>query len=212
MQTKIAYLYDPMTGELLSQYEAHESPLEPGVFHAPEASTFKKPPAIQVDAVAVFDAVANKWAVMPDLRGQTFYDQVSGGPLVIDALGAAPSGYAAAKPAMILIAEAQSDQLAALTTAYSAAIQMPVAYMSTTFQADESSQLVLTKALVAGSVPAGFFWMDEGNTQVPMTFAQLKGLAGAMLIQGQAAFVRLQTLKDQVRAAATVADVQAVVW
>lgn len=110
------------------------------------------------------------------------------------------------------ITPAKAAQNAVLASAYAAAIQIPVAYMATTFQADSGSQDTLTKCLVAGSVPAGFYWLDANNAQVPMTFAQLQGLAGAMLTQGQTAFARLQTRKSAVLAAATVAAVQAVVW
>lgn len=110
------------------------------------------------------------------------------------------------------LAKAQSAQIAALAEAYNTAIQLPVDYMGTIFQADDASQTVLTKCLVAGSVPAGFYWLDANNTQVVMTFAQLQGLATTMLIQGQTAFVQLQTLKAQVRAATTLSAVQAVVW
>ena len=84
--------------------------------------------------------------------------------------------------------------------------------MATTFQADEASQSVLTKVLVAGAVPTEFAWLDANNMPVNMTYAQLQGLAVAMLAQGQAAFVKLQTLKSQVRAATTVTKAQAVVW
>lgn len=104
------------------------------------------------------------------------------------------------------------DKLATLEESYLAAIQLPVAYMDTTFQADGESQNTLTKCLVAGSIPNGFFWLDELNTPVPMTFAQLQGLAGVMLAQGQAAFITLQARKTSARSAATVAEVQAVVW
>lgn len=107
---------------------------------------------------------------------------------------------------------AKASQNAVLASAYAAAIQIPVAYMATTFQADAGSQDVLTKCLVAGSVPTGFYWLDANNVQVPMTFTQLQGLAGAMLTQGQTAFARLQTRKSTVLAATTVAAVQAVVW
>lgn len=107
---------------------------------------------------------------------------------------------------------AQTQQLALLATAYAAAIQQPVAYLDTLFQADEASQIVLTKVLVVGAVPDGFFWLDANNQPVPMTFAQLQGLAAAMLAQGQAAFAKLQQLKSAVRAAATIDAVAAVVW
>lgn len=111
-----------------------------------------------------------------------------------------------------LLTAAKSAQIATLAAAYNAAIQQPVSYMSTTFQADSASQQTLTRCLVAGSVPAGFYWLDANNAQVPMTFAQLQGLASAMLVQGQAAFTRLQTRKASVNGATTVSAVQAVVW
>ncbi len=104
------------------------------------------------------------------------------------------------------------EHIGTLYAAYNAAIQLPVAYMATTFQADNASQDVLTKCLVADSVPTGFYWLDANNAQVPMTFAQLQGLAGVMLAQGQAAFAKLQAKKTAVRDATTVAAVQAVVW
>jgi hypothetical protein len=47
---------------------------------------------------------------------------------------------------------------------------------------------------------------------VQMTYAQLQGLAAAMLAQRWAAFQNLKTRKNSVRAATTVADVQAVIW
>lgn len=130
-------------------------------------------------------------------------------------------------PGCVKITQAQADailhpaptfeqvviaKVAELEKAYAAVIQMPVAYMAATFQADESSQSILTKCLVAGSVPAGFYWLDATNAPVPMTFEQLQGLAGVMLAQGQAAFVTLQTRKAAVRAAGTAADVDLVVW
>ncbi len=108
--------------------------------------------------------------------------------------------------------KAQSAKLAELSAAYDATIQQPVAYMGTTFQADEASQSMLTKRLAPGSVPVGFFWLDANNAQILMTYAQLQGLAAAMLVQGQAAFTRLQSLKVQVRSATTLDGVAVVTW
>jgi hypothetical protein len=110
------------------------------------------------------------------------------------------------------LSESARVKLAQLTQAYSTAIQQPVSYMSTTFQADQSSQDVLTKSLVAGSIPTGFYWLDSANVKVTMTFIQLQGLAGAMLLQGQLAFDKLQTKKAAVIEATTKTQVEAVVW
>lgn len=106
----------------------------------------------------------------------------------------------------------QFDKLKEVESAYQAAIQLPVSYMGTTFQADEDSQTVLTKSLSPGSVPGGFFWLDANNSQVSMTFPQLQGLAAAMLAQGQAAFAKKTVLKQQIRNATSVATVQAITW
>jgi hypothetical protein len=112
-----------------------------------------------------------------------------------------------------LITTAQAIQIAAIEADYQVAIQHPVEYMDTTFQADKDSQDVLTKCLVAGSVPTGFYWLDANNVQVIMTFAQLQGLAGAMLVQGQTAFAHLQAKKSAIKAVTTtVVDVQSIVW
>lgn len=110
------------------------------------------------------------------------------------------------------LTDAQSLQIAEIEASYQSAIQLPVSYMGTTFQADATSQDVLTKSLAPGSVPSGFFWLDANNNQVPMTFQQLQGLAAAMLAQGQTAFAKKTMLKQQVRSATTVSAVQAITW
>lgn len=115
-------------------------------------------------------------------------------------------------PFTVTLADAITTQILIIEEKYQAAIQLPVTYMTTTFQADNSSQSVLTKVLVAGSVPTGFAWLDASNAPVQMTYVQLQGLAAAMLAQGQAAFSKLQTLKSQVRAATSVVKAQSIVW
>jgi hypothetical protein len=120
-----------------------------------------------------------------------------------------------------VLAAAQSTQIAALTTAYQAEIQQPVAFtteggVSQTFQADSGSQNVLLVATtgynLAGTTPEGFYWVASDNAQVSFTLADLKGLYAAMLAQGNAAFTKLQNLKAAVRAATTVAGVQGIDW
>ncbi|CAN0620569.1 DUF4376 domain-containing protein [Burkholderia multivorans] len=120
-----------------------------------------------------------------------------------------------------LLAQAQAAQAATLSSAYQAAVQVDVSYTSAggvtkTFQASSNSQSTLLVATtgynLAGETPAGFYWVAADNTQVPFTLVDLKGLYAVMLAQGNAAFNKLQSLKSEVRAATTVAAVQAVVW
>lgn len=111
-----------------------------------------------------------------------------------------------------LLSQAQAAQINLLTAAYTAAIQQNVSYMGTTFQADSASQQRLNLVITGcgGTLPSGFYWVDAGNNQVVMTFAELQGLGQTMLGQGWAAFSNLQSKKAAVLAAATVAAVEAI--
>jgi len=120
-----------------------------------------------------------------------------------------------------LLAQAQAAQIATLTAAYQQAIQDPVSYTSKggvtkTYQADPGSVANLQNMLLAfgatQTVPSGFYWVAADNTQVPFTYADMQGLAQALGAQGAAAFQHLQTQKAAVKAATTVAEVQAVTW
>jgi len=112
--------------------------------------------------------------------------------------------------------QVRADKLAELETAYETTVQQSVAYMGTTFQAGNASQEILTKTLTSlnpvGGTPQGFAWWDAANNAVPMTLAELNGLAMAMLTQGWAAFQNKQAKKAAARAATTVDDISAVLW
>lgn len=140
------------------------------------------------------DAEEAAYFSLPPNSGVNF---VNGVFVLIDALG-----------------DAKAAQQSIIESAYATAINQPVSYMGALFQADESSQATLAKVLVAlpGTTPPSFYWVDANNNQVAMTFSQLQGLAGAMMAQGWAAFQHRQAQKAAVRAATTVAAVQAVVW
>jgi hypothetical protein len=114
------------------------------------------------------------------------------------------------------IEQAKAEKLAELDRAYDAAIQQAITYMGHTFQSDTNSQDTLTKTLTTlnavGNVPTGFAWWAADNIAVPMTLAELNGLAMAMLNQGWVAFQNKQAKKAAVRNAQTVDDVNSVVW
>lgn len=116
----------------------------------------------------------------------------------------------------LALATAKAVQSALMDRSYTAAEQADIAYMSTTFQADNASQTLITKVLAAlgGASPAGFAWADKNNVAVAMTNAQLQGLANAILARNQPLFWHAQNQKATIRASTTdtVAKVQAVVW
>lgn len=109
---------------------------------------------------------------------------------------------------------AQSEQIEIIESGFKAANTHPINYMATTFQADAESQSLMASVITAcgGSLPAGFAWFDTSNAPVTMTFAQLQGLAGSILLRGQPLFVTKQTKKSAIRAATTITQVEAVIW
>jgi len=102
-----------------------------------------------------------------------------------------------------------------IETAYQTAITAPIAYMSTSFQADNASQDILVKVLVgmqvAGATPSGFAWIDANNAAVPMTLADLQGFYGAIIARGQVEFAKRLVAKNAINVATTIAEVEAVV-
>jgi flagellar biosynthesis/type III secretory pathway ATPase len=119
-----------------------------------------------------------------------------------------------------LLAAAQQTQLALIDSAYDTAMQQPVAYMNTTFQADVSSQDLMNRAITGlqaivatgGTVPSNFAWYDVNNQPVTMTLLQLQGLFATGVANVNSLFVYKQTQKAAIRAATTVSDVAKIVW
>jgi hypothetical protein len=117
----------------------------------------------------------------------------------------------------IQLAGYKQIQTSNIQAAYeNAAYNTPIPYMGTTFWTDSDSQFKLLGAAwgygKASAVPDGFAWWDATGTAVPMTLAQLEGLAQATLAEVEAAFIKRKTLLASIAAATTVAEVQAVVW
>lgn len=107
---------------------------------------------------------------------------------------------------------AQQAKVQELYQAYETANSQDIAYMNTTFQADKNSVDTLSKVLAVGSVPTGFYWVDSLNNKVPMTYADLQGLANAILVRNQVNFDKLQALKVKVKAATTLQDLEVILW
>lgn len=114
---------------------------------------------------------------------------------------------------------AQAAQMAAMGAAYQSAIAAGVTFMTAAgvtkaFQSDAQSvanaQAMLTAYKTA--VPTGFYWVSADDTQVPFTLADLQGLAKTMGDLGWSCFQQLQQRKASIKAATTIAAVQAVTW
>jgi hypothetical protein len=108
----------------------------------------------------------------------------------------------------ITLEQAQATKISEVTDAYNASNQNNITYMGITFQADYKSQDMLSKVLAVGAVPSDFYWLDITNAKVPMTYAQLQGLAVLLLERNQVNFNNLQIQKVSINTAITVSQVQ----
>lgn len=61
---------------------------------------------------------------------------------------------------------------------------------------------VLTMVLSGSALPAGFTWRSKNNNNVPMTVADLRGLAGALFQRGQAVYAASWAHKANIDVAA----------
>lgn len=175
------------TGSIIAFYDSEDSPVPTGV-----------------DVIEITDA---QWQTCLDNPGWT----IANGELV------APAAPTAAE----MLVAAQTAKTADVYAAYQSAVQVSVDYKTVAgvdkmYQADLASQNTLLVAAtgynLAGETPAGFYWVSSDNTEVPFVLDDLKGLYAVMLTQGNVAFNKLQTLKAAIRAATSVAEVEAVSW
>lgn len=96
MATKTVYNYNPETGEYKGTGEAHESPLEPGVYLLPAHSTEAEPPEAGAGHVAVFADGA--WTLVDDHRGEVWYDTATQERHEIKTLGIVPETWTQIEP------------------------------------------------------------------------------------------------------------------
>ena len=181
MKTKIVNIFDSNTGLFVEACEAHESPEEPGVFHAPIYSTEDPLPTMSDGQVAVRclpdGAVPNNgmdgaWVIKDDHIGETWYDKISGAAVVIDSLDIS-SNLAATKPVALLLKEAKQDKLAELSAACVAQIYegfnssaLGAPYLYPAKDKDQANLSASVTASLIPSLPANWstdFWCADSE-------------------------------------------------
>ena len=71
MTHKTAYCFSPVTGEYMGSETAQPNPLEPGEYILSGNATFKKPPSMDADEIAVWSG--DGWKVRQDWRGREYW-------------------------------------------------------------------------------------------------------------------------------------------
>lgn len=225
---KDVFLYDPETCLFAAVYPAQLSPEDsPGTYLAPVCSTDIVPPAAGIEQVAQF--VNGNWILIPDFRGQTWYDQNSGEAVEIIEAGQPASNLAATPPpptlqAVIAMQTATLYQAcaAAIVAGFtSSALGAPYTYPS---QPNDQSNLVgaVTASLQPGlsSTWSVKFWCATQPAapafpvwaMVAHTPAQIQQVLADGVAAREAYSAKLDSLIAQLNQAATIAGAEAVTW
>jgi hypothetical protein len=141
---KTVYLFDS-NGVYVEKWNAQESPLEPGVYIEPVNSTPISPPTIAANEAAVFANGA--WSLVPNFRGQTWFDQTTGFAVEITSVGQPPANLAptAPLPTVTPLAAFQQSALSALSAT------------DTTF---DRIQEAITLGLTTAADPSVIAWIE----------------------------------------------------
>lgn len=175
------YHLDRVTGELVGEGEARESPLEPGVFLIPAHATATEPPAAQSGHARVWDGSA--WTQVPDHRGETWHTP-EGVPVVIETLGT-PVTMTVDPP--LVVAKAQRIRAAAVTLETrlaGRAISVTTTAGSHSYGVDRGTidnfQKV-TLGILLGTTPNPRPWTPKGAlASVMLTHDDLRAVASAV--------------------------------
>lgn len=112
------------------------------------------------------------------------------------------------------LAEAQTDAIAALRADFDAQVAKGVGYSGKSIQIDPASTAnmaaVVTQITAGVALPVGFAWRCADNSSLPLNSNQMVGLATVASARVMALRVALWAAVDAVRAAQTVAAVDAV--
>ena len=100
------YKYDK-NGYFSGIEKCHESPLEPGSYIFPTDSS-PISPDFESDTISKWNGVF--WENVPDYRGQTWYDSITGAPIAIIDIGAPPGNLTPILPEKFTIATLRANK------------------------------------------------------------------------------------------------------
>jgi len=222
MATKTVYSFCRYTGRFTGEYEAQESPLEPGIFLIPAFATEEAPPAVGANEVAAFDG--EQWQVYSDYRGGVYYDTETKERHEITAVGDVPlenwtdvaptdseevwNGTAWVLPFDVL-AERKKGEIAAARYA-SATGTLEIG--GNTYNIDKDSQtsfLGTLAAFHAGAITSTIWTSDDFVT---LSAEEFKFVVSVVLGYIGACFAAESSIQEQIEAAGSNEELSAVVW
>lgn len=217
MKTKLVNLYDQISKVFTGTYLAQESPTDPSKYMMPSNSTDIALPALEKNQTCLF--TNDSWEVIPDFRGQKWYDKSTGDEVLIESAGQPSDNLIPTLPDFILLEQAKIAKLQQIQQTYSTSLATGVSFTTVanitknfqTYSSSISSMQYTATAISNGWViPSGFYWVSSDNTQVPFTADDLNGLLKAATDFNWSLFQTLQTNKNLVKIATTLDEVNAI--
>ena len=212
------YHYNPVTREYLRTTNARLDPLASkkaghDVFLIPAHATDTKPPVVQAGEVPIYSQ-GSGWSSVPDHRGETWYDQNTREPVVIDSIEI-PASLVMTQPE-IPLAEAKANKKAEIKSAMATQLsngfttQGGITMDATAADIrllDDGMRLAQRLSQTAMDI------RDYGNTvHIGQTIADVETMVNELAINYQQALAKKWAIEAQIDAAATVAAVQAIIW
>lgn len=213
------YKYDEDTKEYISIETALLDPLETkkqqkNVYLLPANATFTAPPAEKEGFARVW--TGESWQEAEDHRGTKYWlpGEGYGTPAhEMKELGPLPEGATTTAPEKTLD-ELKMDKLAALKAERDNKEVEPIEYNGNSFDYDEKARDRINAAIIALEVAgegASLEWTAADNTDVTVTAADLKGIISAVAVRSNALHVAYRAAKEQVEAAESKEDLEAIV-
>lgn len=130
------------------------------------------------------------------------------------------SGAPTPPPSNYNLSVYQANQIALVANQLQMALAAPYSFatsggVTSSFPMDKVSQFNYHNAFTAYvnggiTLPAGFFFFDVNEVEVPFTVADIKALYEALVSRGQAAYAAYAKAKSDILSATTVASIQAI--
>ena len=225
MTTKTVYCFDRKNFAFTGTQEAQPSPLEPGKFLEPEDSTVKPVPKFGANEIPVYSPAVDDWAIQPDFRGQTLFDQSTGDPVEIIDIGTPAANLGLTIPPAVALKLAIAEKVnllsgdcsLAITSGFaSSALGLPYTYPSAL--TDQSN---LIGAVSASYDPTNSpswaikFWCMDANgfwDFHPHSASQIQKVLADGVAQREVYSAKLQGLVIQAQNVTAIADLAAITW
>jgi len=215
---KTVYVFDAITGAYDHVYQAQLSPVgadggnPDGSYIEPVSATDIAPPPFTPNQIPVFKN--GSWTMVPDFRGQLWFDQTTGAQTMIVDIGQ-PAANLAATPPPPSLAQAQATQIGEINLACQAALAAIVAgypALETDTWPNQQQEAIAYTANPAAITPILSAIAAAANTTVAALAATVMAKSNAYMAASGAAVGRRQLLTAQIKAATSVPAVQSIVW